>query len=396
MNRPPDAAARLRLIARIAAGMREGHDVDRLLADTADAIHDVLGFPNVDIPLLDPEDPETLVVRVRGGHYKRAIRQVDRIPLGRGIMGSAVRLVRTERVNDVRSDPRYVCPPGVTPALAELAVPIRSGDEIFGVVNVEADRPFDDLDQISIETVADFLGMAIRNLRLLPVAREAAVLTERARLARELHDNVTQILSSINLLSQALPAAYRRDPAEGEKRVARLQQLAQTAFAEMRMLLRELMPRSDPKAPAAPVSRRSQAFAGIELLKQHALPGALQRLASVMVPEQLRWALDAAAYTPQSLELEEALFRIGQEALSNVIRHAQARRVTLRALVLEGQVVLQIADDGRGIADDFRPGFGLSNMKKRLEIAGGQLRITANSPRGTLIEARAPRADRKM
>lgn len=391
-----DSHARLRLIARIAAGMREGQDVDRLLADTADAIHDVLGFPNVDIPLLDPEDSETLVVRVRGGHYKRAIQQVDRIPLGRGIMGSAVRLGRTERVNDVRADPRYVCPPGVRPALAELAVPIRSGDEIFGVVNVEADRPFDELDQISIETVADFLGMAIRNLRLLPVAREAAVLTERARLARELHDNVTQILSSINLLSQALPAAYRRDPAEGEKRVARLQQLAQTAFAEMRMLLRELMPRSDPKTPAAPVSRRSQAFAGIELLKQHALPGALQRLASVMVPEQLRWALDAAAYTPQALELEEALFRIGQEALSNVIRHAQARRVTLRALVLEGQVVLQIADDGRGIADDFRPGFGLSNMKKRLEIAGGQLRITANSPRGTLIEARAPRADRRV
>ncbi len=396
MTRSPDAASRLRLIARIAAGMREGHDVDRLLADTADAIHDVLGFPNVDIPLLDPEDSEVLVVRVRGGHYKRAISQVDRIPLGRGIMGSAVRLGRTERVNDVRSDPRYVCPPGVTPARAELAVPIRSGDEIYGVVNVEADRPFDDLDQISIETVADFLGMAIRNLRLLPVAREAAVLTERARLARELHDNVTQILSSINLLSQALPAAYRRDPAEGEKRVARLQQLAQTAFAEMRMLLRELMPRNDTKTPSAPVSRRSQAFAGIELLKQHALPGALQRLASVMVPEQLRWALDAAAYTPQALELEEALFRIGQEALSNVIRHAQARRVTLRALVVEGQVVLQIADDGRGIADDFRPGFGLSNMKKRLEIAGGQLRITANSPRGTLIEARAPRADRRM
>jgi signal transduction histidine kinase len=228
------------------------------------------------------------------------------------------------------------------------------------------------------------------------MAREAAVLTERSRLARELHDNVTQILSSINLLSQALPAAYRRDPEEGQRRIVRLQQLAQTAFAEMRMLLRELMPRTADGQPATAVSRRSQAFAGIELLKAHALPGALQRLIGVMLPENLAWSMDAGGYVPQALELEEALFRIGQEALSNVIRHSQARRVNVRALVVATHAILQVADDGRGIADDFRPGFGLANMRKRLEIAGGQLRVTANSPRGTLIEARIPRADRGL
>jgi signal transduction histidine kinase len=267
----PSELERLRLIAGIASRMHEGQDVDALLQGTADAIHDVLGFPNVDIPLLDPADPEVLVVSIRGGHYKDVIRQVDRIPLGRGIMGSAVRARRTELVNDVRADPRYVCPPGVEPAQSELAVPIRLGDEVFGVVNVESDRPFDESDRLSVETVADFLGIALRNRSLLAQAREVAVLTERQRLARELHDNVTQILSSISLLTQTLDSAWRRDPAEGSKRVARLSQLAQTAFAEMRMLLRELSPPSA-GGRLVEVSRRTRTLAGLERLREHALP----------------------------------------------------------------------------------------------------------------------------
>ena len=240
--RRPNQIDRLRLIARLAAGMHEERPLDALLQDTADAIHEMLGFPNVDIPMLDPEDPFTLVVRIRGGHYKQAIRQVDRIALGRGIMGSAVRARRTELVNDVRLDPRYVCPPGIEPALAEMAVPIRVAGEVVGVINVEANEPFDEADRLSVESVADFLGVAIRNLRLLPSAREAAVLVERQRLARELHDNVTQILSSIAQLSESIDGAWRCDPEEGARRVARLSELAQTALLEMRMLLRELAP----------------------------------------------------------------------------------------------------------------------------------------------------------
>jgi two-component system NarL family sensor kinase len=250
--RRPREIDRLRLIARIAAGMHEEHSLDELLQGTADAIHEMLGFPNVDIPMLDPQDPFTLIVSIRGGHYKRAIRHVDRIPLGRGIMGSAVRARRTELVNDVRSDPRYVCPPGVEPAVAELAVPIRVAGEVVGVVNIESHQPFDEADRLSIESVADFLGIAIRNLRLIPAAREAAVLTERTRLARELHDNVTQILSSMSLLTQSIGSAWQRDPAEGQRRVARLAELAQTAFVEMRMLLRELSPPPTSTSTASP------------------------------------------------------------------------------------------------------------------------------------------------
>jgi signal transduction histidine kinase len=390
----PSQLERLRLIAGIASRMHEGQDLDDLLQGTADAIHDVLGFPNVDIPLLDPNDPEVLVVRIRGGHYKDVIRQVDRIPLGRGIMGSAVRARRTMLVNDVRADPRYVCPPGVQPALAELAVPIHMGDEVFGVVNVESDRPFDESDRLSVEAVADFLGIALRNRTLLEAASGAAVLTERQRLARELHDNVTQILSSISLLTQTLDSAWRRDPAEGSRRVARLSQLAQTAFAEMRMLLRELSPPGAGGAKPPDVSRRTRTLAGLERLREHALPGALERMLAVMAPEDLLVRLECDGYVAQKLEHEEALYRVTQEALSNVIRHARARHVQVSAGLTQDQVVLRIADDGRGIDTEFRPGIGLSSMRTRLESSGGHLRVTPNTPNGTLIEARLPRADR--
>jgi len=404
---------RLQLLARLAARMHEEPTLDALLQGTADALHEMLGYPNVDIPMLDPQQPDTLVVQFRGGRYKHTIRHVDRIPIDRGIMGAAVRTGRTELVNDLRRDPRYICPPGVQPALAELAVPIRVAGEVVGVVNVESDQVFDEADRLSVESAADFLGIAIRNLRLLPAAREAAVLIERQRLARELHDNVTQILSSMSLLTQTIDSAWKRDPAEGARRVARLSELAQTAFVEMRMLLRELSPpqasastgtaspdhptpAASARAPATPIlSKRSRTVAGLERLREFALPGALERLFAVMVPEELRWRINATGYVPQTLAHEEILYRVAQEAASNAIRHARAAELMVEANTGDHHAILRIADDGCGIDAQFRPGIGLSSMRSRIEAAGGHFRVNPNSPRGTLIEARLPRTDRK-
>ena len=103
--RRPSELDRLRLVARIAARMHEEAALDTLLQGTADAMHEMLGYPNVDIPMLDPEEPYTLVVAVRGGHYKRAIRHVDRIPVDRGIMGAVMRSRRTE--DRVTSTPHF-------------------------------------------------------------------------------------------------------------------------------------------------------------------------------------------------------------------------------------------------------------------------------------------------
>jgi two-component system, NarL family, sensor kinase len=376
-------ASRFALIARVAAIGATGPAVDTLLQQAADAIHDTLDYPNVDIPLLDPDDPDTLVIRIRGGEYKRLIQHEDRLPITQGVMGAAVRERRMQLVNDVAADPRYVSPPGVTPPLAELAIPILHGETVLGVLNVEADRTFDELDCISLEIVAEHLGVAILNARLFERSTEAALLEERQRLARDLHDSVTQILSSMSLITQSLAEAWRRDPAEGERRVERLGELSRLAFAEMRGLLRELSPR-------AAVSRD---FA-VAPFQPH-FQQRLRRLLSAMVPANVLLQINIDNFQPQAEAHEEALLRVCQEAVSNALRHALPSSIEIGMLLTSSGLRLSIADDGRGMPETMRQGMGLDNMRGRLSELGGRLHIAPRLPHGTQILAYLPRADRK-
>ncbi|TKR32978.1 GAF domain-containing protein [Luteimonas gilva] len=377
-------ASRFALIARVAAIGATGPDLDTLLQHAADAIHETLEYPNVDIPLIDPERPDTLVIRVRGGDYKKLIRHEDRLPIGTGIMGAAVRERRVQLVNDVARDPRYITPPGVRPPRAELAIPILYGGRVLGVLNVEADRTFDELDRISLEIVAEHLGVAIVNARLFERSTQAALLEERQRLARDLHDNVTQILASMSLITQSLAEAWHRDPAEGERRAVRLSELAQLAFAELRGLLREL-------SPGASADRASAGAA-----TPHELPDAMRRLLKAMVPAHIRLNLNAEGYRPQLQAHEHAMLRVCQEAASNAVRHAEPKRIGIVLSVDAKALRLRVCDDGRGISDLAEPGMGLANMRERLYELGGELLITTGTPHGTRIDAFLPRADREL
>ncbi len=385
--------ARFELVARVARIINAGADLKSMLQQTADAIHEVLEFPNVDIPLRDPDEPETLVVEIRGGGYKKRIQGIDRLPVGKGVMGAAVRERRAQRIDDVRADPRYLAPPTPERARAELAVPIMIAGEAVGVVNVEGEHPYDELDQRTLEIIADHLGIAIQNARLHEQNREAAVWQERIRLRRELHDSVTQILSSISLLAQALPSAWRSSPDEGERRALRLAELAQTAFAEMRALLRELQP---PEEFRPQISRKSRSFLGLERLRGGGLGAALPRLLDAMIPESMarRYCFDA--YAPQHLAHEEAFYRVCQEAVSNVIRHAGARHIIIEAGVDTANAWLVVRDDGTGLPTDVQGGIGLKSMRERLMRLGGDLSLRPATAGGLEIHARLPRQDRPL
>src|SRR5204863_3846832 len=152
---------------------------------------------NLAIPLIDPEQPGTLVLTVKGGHYKHLIPGEYRIPISQGLMGEAARTRQTVLVNDVASDPRYLPTPGGAPARAELAVPIVLGERVLGVVNVERDEPFGDEDAAIVGIIADQLAVAIENARLYASAQRVAGLEERQRLARVLLVAVTQYPSSL-------------------------------------------------------------------------------------------------------------------------------------------------------------------------------------------------------
>lgn len=388
-------AERLALIARVGQIITAGLALDELLQRAADAVHELLGYPSVDIPLVDAE-AQQLVVRARGGLHGQVIRHEDRLPLSRGIMGAAVRERRPQLVNDVASDPRYVRPPGTSGARAELAVPILLGGLALGVLNVESDERFGQEDVQSLQTVADHLAVAIRNARLFERAQAAATFEERQRLARDLHDSVTQLLFGITLLAESVPATWRNDPAAGEQQLERLMGLSRAALAEMRALLAEL------RGEDRDEGQESVSLAGLSRVRREGLPGALRRYASELAGDGLALAFDFEGYRPQPFHREEALYRIAQEALNNVVKHASARHVRV-VLGLDGEEVhLTVTDDGQG----FEPGdlllraaaagagrdggLGFVSMRERAEAQHGSLRIGARPGGGTSVEVSLP------
>lgn len=384
-------AARLALLVRVVQTIDSGRELGELLQLAADALHETFGYSSVGIPLLDPGEPSVLLLSARGGSYKKAVKGETRQPVERGIMGAAVRERRIQLVNDVAGDLRYVqAVPGYR-ALAELAVPILWGEDVLGVVNVEGDEPFDEEDVFSLQIVADHLAVAIRNARWFASAQDQAVLRERQRLARDLHDSVVQLLFSVSLIAQSLGGAWRRDAAEGERQLARMLDLTRAALAEMRGLVKQL----HPAEPILELPRAESTLLGISRVRQQGLADALRRYADDVAPDGLVVELLSDAYEREPFEREEVLYRIGQEALNNAFRHSGARRVTLRLASRARSVHLLVEDDGRGFdlgrgAPMIEGRLGIRGMRERAEALGGRLAISSAEGSGTTVEIELP------
>jgi signal transduction histidine kinase len=195
-------------------------------------------------------------------------------------------------------------------------------------------------------------------------------------------------------MSQSVIAAYRKDPKEGERRARRIEELSQLAFAEMRQLLNELRP------VAADAAAPSGALAEIE---SYGLKRALQRLLAVLAPESSEVRVDFTNYRFQALEHEEALFRICQEAVSNSLRHGDARRITIRAEAVDAkQIRFEVADDGKGfdaaepcvVVQTATGGLGMQTMRERAVALGGATTIHSTPGKGTKVTVELPRSDR--
>jgi signal transduction histidine kinase len=218
--------------------------------------------------------------------------------------------------------------------------------------------------------------------------RQIAVLEERQRLARELHDSVTQLIFSVTLIAQSIAPAWRRNQAEGEKRVNRLLELSQAALAEMRALLFELR-------PAEKEEGATRQLPGILQVEHEGLVVALRRQSAELGHDGLTVRLDVARYQRQSVEKEKALYRIAQEALNNVVKHAQTRRAEL-VLSSDGHMIgMTIQDEGRGFepapaANGRSSGFGLGNMRERAVALGGVCDIHSVPGKGTRIAVTLP------
>lgn len=216
--------------------------------------------------------------------------------------------------------------------------------------------------------------LILENTRLHEVARQAAVLEERQRLARDLHDSVTQSLYGLSLHAEAASralAAGETEPVASNLREIR--ETSQEALGEMRLLLFELRP---------------------PLLAERGLVGALRsRLSAVEARAGLETELHGDPDVRLSRESEHEVYRLAHEALNNVLKHAHARHVTVRLEVEGDRAVLEVADDGVGFDPSLRgqDGFGLPGMRERAERLGGSLQIESTPGAGALVRATVPR-----
>jgi signal transduction histidine kinase len=215
--------------------------------------------------------------------------------------------------------------------------------------------------------------------RLYKQAQELAALQERQRLARELHDSVSQALYGISLGAHtAREALEGSDPDQTLASLEYVIALAEAGLAEMRALIFELRPES---------------------LETEGLVAALQKQVTVL---RARYHLTVEADLGEegnlSLEWKEALYRIAQEALHNIVKHAHASTVTLRITRQERELTLEVGDNGRGFDPSaaFPGHLGLHSMQERAERLGGTLTIEGTPGRGAHIKVHVPTDDREM
>ena len=206
-------------------------------------------------------------------------------------------------------------------------------------------------------------------------AAELAASQERAHLARELHDSVTQALFSMGLTLRTLEILLGTDVEAAAEKLAELRELQKDALAEMRTLIFELRPSS------------LESDGLVQALRTHAT--AVQRRTGLAL------VIDAEPIDRLPLSAEEALYRIGQEALHNVVKHANASSATIRIWRDGGRVHLSVVDDGEGFDPDAVPRghLGLIGMRQRVDLVGGELKVESRSGKGTTIAASVPDDD---
>jgi signal transduction histidine kinase len=293
-----------------------------------------------------------------------------------GITGWVAHNGESLLVPDVSQESRYVWMRG-SRTRSELAVPILVKEQVIGVLDAQSDQldAFDETDLAVLQSVAHQAGAAIENARLYEQAQQAAILEERGRLARDLHDAVTQTLFSASLIAEAVPATWEMDEAEGRELLRELQRLTRGALAEMRTLLLELRPAALMETSLNDLLRQlAEAIAG-----RAGAPVELVAEGECMVPP----------------EVHVALYRIAQEALNNVVKHARASQVSVflgctalsQGLVPSRRVKICIRDNGRG----FDPGevspehLGLGIMSERAQAIGANLTIESQPGDGTVV-----------
>ena len=264
-----------------------------------------------------------------------------------------------------------------------LETPIGQGDERTGTLGLATSRPreFSESDIETLSALATQVNLALEAARLRDELQALAVQGERERIAREMHDGLAQVLAYVNTKSQAVDEMLADGRVvEARKQLSELSAAARSVYVDVREAILSLSPPVLPERGVAPA------------LEEYAARYAESSKLAVRFQ-----ATREASSAPLSAEVRTEIFGVAREALTNVRKHAHARRVTV-GLTREGsEVVLSITDDGVGFdaekagsGPEKWPHFGLAGMRERAEAVGGRILWRSQPGSGSLVELRVP------
>ena len=375
-RRVADRTRELSALYDVAAAASASLDLETVMERSLERVLAVMESEVGAIHLLDGTG-KVLRLAASRGISPGAMDQIDSVPVEGGLAGWAILRDEPLVVPNISASPRPLLAVPAAGSQAYVGVPVRARGQVLGVLSVvgKAGRQFEKGDVSLLASIADQVGVAVENAQLYQHAEQLAAMRERQRLARELHDSVTQSLYSLVLLAEAgRRLAGAGDLRRVEEVIVRLGEIGHQTLKEMRLLVYELR-------PAALLEE------GLVSALQHRLD-AVERRAGVeacLVVEGEVQLLEGADLGGRW----EDLYRIVQEALNNALKHAMATSVTVQIRVQDGGVDIEVTDNGRGFDPDAvrgKGGMGLANMRERAEWLGGTLTVLSAPGKGTTVK----------
>jgi signal transduction histidine kinase len=326
----------------------------------------------------DRRDPMRAVTRL--GDRMATAGEPDLLPT---VLATVTDAVRAPGAAVVAPDGSVLAIHGAEPASGNVELlGLRVGGRDLGMLRIAPrtpGEPYSEGDRRLLAALASQVAVVVRALELaeaLEAERDrvvAATRQERDRLRRDLHDGLGPSLSGVGLGLQALQDVQTvGDAAGAEQLLGRIREEVATAVGEVRRILEDLRP---------------------AVLDRTRLPDAVRQHAATIAAGQLDVSVDAAQLPPLPADVEAAAYRIIQEALTNVVRHAAAHQAHITLAASDSTLTITVADDGRGIRGQGRDGaVGLASMRQRAEALHGTLRVDS-SHQGTIVMASLPLQD---
>jgi signal transduction histidine kinase len=365
VNIPPD---RLASLVSSAATVIEQPDLTATLHRAVETAAFVTGAPYAALGVIG--DHGSLIEFVHEGLDPATVAKIGDLPTGHGVLGTVIREAKTLVLDHIADHPDAVGFPEHHPMMdAFLGVPVRVGGKVFGNLYL-TDKPggFTKDDALLVEAVATIAGSAVMNARLQARLRRLAVVEERERIARDVHDSVIQNLFAVGLTLQGL--ALRAGP-ELEGTISDLVDRVDGAIDQLRRFIFGL--RGEHQADL----HRSLAMMVAELGN----------------PAQV--TIDVEPETTLDPDRLADLLQMVKEATANALRHAEATNISIRVEKLDRFVVATVSDNGIGFDVTRKPdqgtsGLGLPNLRARARRLSGHVTISSNPGEGTVVEIVVP------